>query len=234
MTRPSSRPFSLLSMTAPVAMGYIPIGMVFGFLFVQSGGPLWLALLSSLLIYAGAAQFMMVPMLVAQLPLGTIALATLVLNLRHVFYGLSLLHTLPARRWQRLYVIFALTDETYSVLTALPAEYRIRHMTLISMLNHTWWLTGTALGALVGSQAQWGLTGLDFVLAALFAVLAVEQWRLRRDWTPIAIALLSYGIAQLLLPGQALAAAIGLSVVATLARPMAAAAPDTPTGQKHE
>src|SRR5690606_29143280 len=114
----ASNPLSIPSLTAPVAMGYVPLGAVFGFLFVQAGGPGWLALASSLLIYAGAAQFMMVPMLAAGLPLSAIVLATLVLNLRHVFYGLSLLNTLPAGRLQRWYCIFALTDETYSVLTA--------------------------------------------------------------------------------------------------------------------
>ena len=96
--KPSPAPspsLSLLSLTTPVAMGYIPLGMVFGFLFVQAGGAAWLAVLSSIVVYAGAAQYMMVPMLAAGLPVGTIALATAVVNLRHVFYGLSLLDRLP-------------------------------------------------------------------------------------------------------------------------------------------
>jgi hypothetical protein len=110
----------LLSLTTPVAMGYIPLGMVFGFLFVQAGGAAWLAVLSSIVVYAGAAQYMMVPMLAAGLPVGAIALATAVVNLRHVFYGLSLLDRLPERRGLRWILAFCLTDETYSVLTALP------------------------------------------------------------------------------------------------------------------
>lgn len=211
-------PLSLPSLTAPVAMGYIPLGALFGFLFVQAGGPAWLALAASLLIYAGAAQFMMVPMLAAGLPLSTIALATLVLNLRHVFYGLSLLTTLPSNRWQRWYVILSLTDETYSVLTALPPETRVRHMTLLSALNQGWWVLGTVLGALLGSQAHWDLNGLEFALAALFAVLAVEQWRARRDVFPLWVAGLSWAIAQALLPAQALVIAIGLSLLAVVLR----------------
>lgn len=210
---------SLPSLSAPVAMGYIPLGALFGFLFVQAGGPPWLAVASSILIYAGAAQFMMIPMLAAGLPLSTIGLATLVLNLRHVFYGLSLLNTLPAHRWSRWYVIFSLTDETYSVLTALPAELRVQRMTLLSALNQGWWVLGTLLGAVLGRQVEWGLSGLDFVLAALFAVLAVEQWRARRDAFPIWVAVIAWGIAQAVWPAQALAIAIGLSLVAVAVRP---------------
>ena len=87
--------FSVLSLTTPVAMGYIPLGTVFGFLFVQAGAEWWLAVLSSIVVFAGAAQYMMIPMLVAGLPVGAIALATLIVNLRHVFYGLSLLNKFP-------------------------------------------------------------------------------------------------------------------------------------------
>ncbi|TAN31126.1 MAG: branched-chain amino acid ABC transporter permease [Castellaniella sp.] len=219
MTRRPRNPLSISSLTAPVAMGYIPLGAVFGFLFVQAGGSGWLALASSLLIYAGAAQFMMVPMLAASLPVSAIVLATLVLNLRHVFYGLSLLSSMPVNRWQRLYGIFALTDESYSVLTALPAHERPHRMALVCALNQAWWVLGTALGVVLGARAQIGLTGLDFVLAALFAVLAVAQWRTRRDVIPIWIALASYGIALVALPSQALAIAIGLSLVASFVRP---------------
>lgn len=223
MTRRPRNPLSIPSLTAPVAMGYIPLGAVFGFLFVQAGGSGWLALASSLLIYAGAAQFMMVPMLVAGLPVSAIVLATLILNLRHVFYGLSLLSSMPVNGWQRTYSIFALTDESYSVLTALPAHERPHRMALVCALNQGWWVLGTALGVMLGARAQIGLTGLDFVLAALFAVLAVEQWRARRDVIPIWIALVAYGIALLALPSQALAVAIGLSLIASFIRPARAA-----------
>ncbi|MBV2182147.1 MAG: AzlC family ABC transporter permease [Castellaniella sp.] len=235
MPRQPHHPLSISSLTAPVAMGYIPLGAVFGFLFVQAGGAGWLAIASSLLIYAGAAQFMMVPMLAAGLPVSAIVLATLVLNLRHVFYGLSLLSHLPASRWQRWYGIFALTDETYSVLTALPAQARSRRMALVCALNHGWWVLGTVLGVVLGAQVQIGLTGLDFVLAALFAVLAVEQWRARRDTLPIWIALAAYAIALVILPAQALAIAIALSLLAAALRPAAVpASARNPDGASHD
>src|SRR5690625_2461226 len=150
--------------------------MVFGLLFVQAGGAAWLAVASSLLVYAGAAQFMMVPMLAAGMPVGSIVLATLVINLRHVFYGLSLLENMPAARWRRWYVIYALTDETWSVLTALPEKQRADHMTMLSALNQLWWVGGTLAGALIGARAGLAMNGLGFALAALYAVQAAGQW----------------------------------------------------------
>lgn len=219
---PSSTPppqpphISVLSLSVPVAMGYVPLGMVFGFLFVQAGAPWWLAVLASVLVFAGAAQFMMVPMLAAGLPWASIALATLVVNLRHVFYGLSLLDKLPAKPWARWYLVFALTDETYSVLTTLPPGTSTRQMVTVALLNQGWWVLGSLLGAVIGAQAQISLVGLDFALAALFAVLAVEQWRNAESPAPLWVAVGSYAIAWALLPQQALLAAIGLSVLAGL------------------
>jgi len=197
-------------------MGYVPLGMVFGFLFVQAGAPWWLALTASVLVFAGASQFMMVPMLAAGMPVAAIALATLVVNLRHVFYGLSLLDKLPAKPWARWYLVFALTDETYSVLTTLPAGTSTRQMVTVALLNQGWWVLGTLLGAVIGSQAQIGLAGLDFALAALFAVLAVEQWRSADSAAPLWVAIVSYAIAWVLMPQQALLIAIALSVLTGL------------------
>lgn len=194
-------------------MGYVPLGMVFGFLFVQAGAAWWLAVLASVLVFAGAAQFMMVPMLAAGLPLASVALATLVVNLRHIFYGLSLLDKLPKQTVARWYLVFALTDETYSVLTTLPAGTSTRQMVGVALLNQGWWVLGTLLGAVIGSQAQVPLIGLDFALAALFAVLAVEQWRSTHSAKPLWVALASYTAAQLLMPQQALLIAIALCVL---------------------
>jgi 4-azaleucine resistance transporter AzlC len=221
---PETGCIAVLSLTTPVAMGYIPLGMVFGFLFVQAGASAWLAVLCSLLVYAGAAQYMMIPMLAAGLPLATIALATLVVNLRHVFYGLSLLHALPPRGLLRWYTIFALTDETYSLLTSLPAGTDPRQMASLALLNQGWWVLGTAIGAAAGSQAQLALSGLDFVLAALFAVLTVEQWRRRTSAAPLWLALLAYAVAYALSARHALLIAISLSIVAGLCWPVKAAA----------
>ena len=206
--------FSVLSLTAPVAMGYIPLGTVFGFLFVQAGAAWWLAMLSSLFVFAGAAQYMMIPMVAAGLPAGSIALATLIVNLRHVFYGLSLLELFPPKGWLRWYMVFALTDETYSVLTTIPKATSHKKMALVACLNHGWWVLGTVIGAIIGAQARITLAGLDFVLASLFAVLTVEQWRTKKSPAPLWVALIAYAVAYPIAAKHALVIAIALSIVA--------------------
>lgn len=210
------KPLGLLSLTAPVAMGYVPLGAVFGFLFVQAGGDGWMALLSSLIVYAGAAQYMMIPMLVAGMPIATLAFATLVINVRHIFYGLSLLNKLPVKKSLQWYFMFALTDETYSILTTMPASTSSNQMAFIAMLNQFWWVLGTAAGVILGAQAKISLSGLDFCLAALFAVLTVEQWRQRTSSLPVWFALIAYAIAYALAPKHALGISIALSLLANV------------------
>ncbi|MBS1169279.1 MAG: AzlC-like protein [Burkholderiaceae bacterium] len=211
----SKDPLSPLMLTMPVAMGYIPLGMVFGFLFVSAGGQWWAAIALSVLVFAGAAQYAAIPMMAAGMSMGAIALATAVINLRHVFYGLSLIDRFPRNGWYRWYMVFGLTDETYSVLTTLPKDTVPIKMLSVTALNHLWWIAGTALGALMGSQVKIPLVGLDFVLSCLFAVLMVEQWRNRLFSSPLWSAMLAYVAASLLSASHALDIAIGLCVLAS-------------------
>lgn len=224
---PLKPPVSALMLTVPVAMGYIPLGTVFGFLFVQAGGEWWVAVLASLVVFAGAAQYMMIPMLAAGMSVGAIALATLIVNLRHIFYGLSLLNKLPHGKWLRSYLVFGLTDETYSVLTMMPTNSSRNQMALVALLNQAWWVLGTAIGAIIGAQAQVNLAGLDFVLAALFAVLTVEQWRTRKSAAPLWVALLAYAVAYPLAAQHALVISIGLSIAAAVYLQAKAPSPST-------
>ncbi len=211
---------SALSLSIPVAMGYVPLGTVFGFLFVQAGGTWWIVPLFSIMVFAGAAQFMVVPMLAAGMSLGSIAVATCIVNLRHIFYGLSLLDRIPRNPFARGYLIWALTDENYSVLSTLPPDTPARRMIAVAMLNHCWWVLGSLLGAIIGVQANIALAGFEFSLAALFAVLAVEQWRASRNALPIMlIALALYAVSQLVAPTQALLVSIALCTVAVIVLP---------------
>ncbi len=200
----------------PVMLGYVPLGLVFGFLFSQIGGSPPLALLSSFLIYGGASQYMMVPMLAAGVSVAGIAFATAVINLRHIFYGLSLLHKVPARGWQRWYVAFTLTDETYSLLSIMPMGTPLPHILWLCFFNHAWWMIGSFFGALIGSAAQVDLAGLDFVLTTLFAMLTAEQWRRRKSAWPLWAALAGYAAMRFALPEHALAASIAFCVAAGL------------------
>lgn len=200
----------------PVMMGYIPLGIVFGFLFVQAGASPLATVVSSILIYGGAAQYMMVPMVAAGASIAAVAFATAVINLRHIFYGISLIGRLPSRGWQRWYIAFALTDETYSLLCTLPEGAHLKRMVWLAFFNHTWWITGSFLGAVLGAAAHIEWAGIDFVLTSLFAMLTCEQWRHRKTAWPLWSALAGYAAARVLFPEQALALSIAFCVAAGL------------------
>ncbi|HJV05981.1 MAG TPA: hypothetical protein VJ642_01520, partial [Chromobacteriaceae bacterium] len=106
------------------------------------------------------------------------------------------------------------TDETYSVLTTIPKATSHKKMALVACLNHGWWVLGTVIGAIIGAQARITLAGLDFVLASLFAVLTVEQWRTKNSPAPLWVALIAYAVAYPIAAKHALVIAIALSIVA--------------------
>jgi len=205
-----------LALSVPVAMGYIPLGGVFGFLMMQAGAEWWMPLLASAWLYAGAAQFMMIPLIVGGASLGTFALVALVVNFRHVFYGLSLLHKRPKHPIARAYQSFSLTDETYAVVTTLPAQTPASRLVWVGLLNQTWWLVGTLLGTALGAAGSVQWVGLDFALLALFAVLLVEQLRVHRQFASVAVGVVLYAVFFFTLPQHslmlAMAATVGLAV----------------------
>lgn len=173
----------LFRISLPVLFGYLPVGMAFGVLFVTELDLAWYwALAMSVLVFAGSAQFLSVGLIANQAGLFEVAIAIFLLNSRHIFYGLSLLSTLKVAGWRRAYTIFALTDETYSLITSLP-DTRTLHQSdywRLALLNQSYWVLGTLMGALIGSQLTLPDLGLEIVLPALFVVLAVEQYRSHR------------------------------------------------------
>lgn len=166
--------------TVPVLMGYLSIGMAFGLMLQAVGyGPVW-AVFMSLIIYAGSGQYLGCTLLATAAPLPQVAMLTLLLNFRHIFYGLSLLDKFKDSGWRKPYMIFALTDETYALLTGVeppdgvdPANFYFT----ISILDHSYWILGSLIGATIGSLIHFDTTGIDFAMTALFVVIAVEQWK---------------------------------------------------------
>ncbi len=187
--------------TLPVMSGYIPLGVAFGFLLTKSGYPWFFAVFMSTIMYAGAAQFLSIGFFVNNAAMLEIALATLFLNLRHSFFGLSLIRKFSETGLLKPYLIFALTDETYALITTIEAPEetsRSRYYFFVSLLDHLYWVSGTFLGALIGSAVTMNLKGLDFALTALFVVLTIEQYRKIRTFRPFAVAL-AVGTASMIL-----------------------------------
>ena len=192
-----------LRQTLPVAFGYVFLGTAFGILMHQAGyGPLW-SLAASLFIYAGSMQFVAVSLLSAGAPLYTVALMTLFVNGRHIFYGLGFIEKFRRMGRRFPYMVFSLTDETYSVLVDLrcppgvPAEdasFRI------ALLDHCYWVSGSLLGGLLGQALPFDMTGIDFSMTALFVVIFVNQWKQFRNHIP-ALTGLGCALASLILLG---------------------------------
>ena len=201
--------------SAPVMFGYVPLGMAFG-VFFQSLGYHWIyAPLAGVLIYAGSAQFMAVGLLAASVSYAEAFIATLVLNSRHIFYGLSVMSRYPASGLSRWYLIFGLTDETYSLITARPPQSpsNVRYFVYLTGMNQSYWVIGCALGASLQSFFAFDSRGFEFGLVALFLVLLIEQVRTMSERWLLAVALSASVLGYLILPNQCLIVAIGLCLV---------------------
>lgn len=206
---------SALKLSLPVLFGYIPLGAAFGVMFSDLGYHWIYATLMGLVIYAGAGQFLAVGLLANHAGLLEVFVATLLLNARHMVYGLSLLSTLKLRGPRRWYLIFALTDETYSLLTMLQIkceELRSRLQFQLAALNHGYWVLGCTLGAWLGGQIDYSTAGIEFTLPALFLVLTLEQYRSVRRPQVFALAVAIGVVALLISPHNMLMLSIAMSV----------------------
>ncbi|WP_406661059.1 AzlC family ABC transporter permease [Methanolobus sp. ZRKC3] len=184
--------------TVPVMFGYIPIGIAFGLLVTRYGFHWTDAVLMSILIYSAAGQFLAIALIIAGAGMLEIVLTMLFLNLRHSFFGLSLLTKFSDIKSARPYLIFGLTDETYALITAsnVPEELpKSWFYTFVTGLNHLYWITGTFLGALLGQSLEVNLNGLEFSLTALFVVLSIEQYHSSKNRYPFVVALVAGGLA---------------------------------------
>lgn len=165
--------------TVPVFMGYLFLGIAFGVLLASKGYHAVWAAAMSLTCYAGSGQFVAVNLLAAPFAPLHAVLIELMVNCRHLFYGLSLLE--PFSRTGRLkpYMVFSLTDETYSLQCGVVPPDGVDEgwfRFFISVLDHSYWIFGSVVGALAGTLIPFDSTGIDFAMTALFTVIFVEQW----------------------------------------------------------
>ncbi len=180
--------------TIPIMPAYLFLGMAYGLVLNQSGYSWAWALLISLFVYAGSMQFVLTPLMVTGAGLAEVALLTLMVNFRHFFYGISFIDEFSSMGKFKPYMVHSLTDETYSVLTALEAEEGHDQkpvMALISMLDQFYWVLGSVAGTLLGKAIPWNLAGIDFSMTALFTVVFAEQWLRAKNHAPALIGLAS-------------------------------------------
>ncbi len=183
--------------TVPVLTGYIFLGSGFGILLSESGYGIGWAILMSVCVYAGSGQYLLVSLLSSGASLLSVALSTLLVNVRHLFYGLSLIEAYKDAGKRKPYMIFALTDETYSLVTQAKIPEGVSKTSycfLVSFLNQCYWITGCAAGSAIGALVPIDFTGISFVLTALFVTMFVEQWLSTKDHAPALIGVICTGV----------------------------------------
>lgn len=175
--------------TIPVIIGYVLLGLTFGILVSQEGYNPILAPVISLTVYAGSMQFVLLPLLKSDITLLAIVILTLSVNIRMMFYGLSLLKEFKTSRSKLLFIL-TLSDETFALDTSIkpPEDVKTSDFYLaIGIINYFVWAAASYVGALLGGLITFNTLGMDFVLTALFLVLLVEQYKATRNHRPMAI-----------------------------------------------
>ncbi len=203
--------------TVPVMTGYLFLGIGFGILLKEKTGyGLSWSLGMAAFMFAGSAQYLAVSLLTEKASIIAAAIATFLLNARHIFYGISLIDAYKGAGKKKSYLIFALTDETYSLVTQNePPTGMSRHSYCfwVSLINHIYWIAGCCLGSLLGAALTISFEGIEFVLTALFVTMFVEQWLTHKNHLPAIIGvgatvlcLILFGRDIFLIPSMALIA----------------------------
>lgn len=199
--------------TLPVLTGYLVLGFGFGIILKASGYGILLAFVMSFAIYAGSMQYVAIGLITGGASLITTAITTLMVNARHLFYGISMLDKYKNVGGAKPYLIFALTDETYSLVCGdnldMTEVERKRYYLFVSLFNHFYWVIGSVLGVLVGSIVKFNTEGIDFALTALFLTVFIDQWLNSKKHAPAIIGvavsvacLLIFGSGNFLIPAM--------------------------------
>lgn len=197
----------------PVMAGYIVLGMGFGILLSAKGYSYWWAILMSITIYAGSMQYVGVNLLASGASVLSTALMTLMVNARHLFYGISMIESYRDMGWHKWYAVFGLTDETYSLVCVnhkLPdGVHRKSFIFLLTFMNQCYWVLGSFLGALLGHAISFDSTGIDFSMTALFVSIYIDQWEKTRNHLPAILGLMVslvclviFGVDRFLIPSM--------------------------------
>ena len=200
--------------TLPVLTGYLVLGISYGVLITSKGFPFWVPMLTSLAIYAGSMEFVLVNILMGAFDLLQAFVMTIMVNARHLFYGISMLEQYKSMGLKRLTLIYGLTDETFSIVCGVQPPEDVDQswfMMFVTLLDHSYWFLGCTLGGLFGSVLNFNTKGLDFAMTALFVVIFVEHWQKEKNRIPALIGLaiplvclLVFGVDRFMLPAMGL------------------------------
>ena len=193
--------------------GYLVLGIGFGVLMDTKGFGLLHSFLMAVFIYAGSMQYVGVELLASAASCLTVFIMTIMVNIRHLFYGIGMLDKYKDLKKHKLYDIFALTDETFSIacnrkMSGLNKE---DYYFYLSLFNHCYWITGCVLGSILGDVLPFDFRGIEFSMTVLFIVIVIDQWEKNKDHTPVILSfiasiacLIYFGRDNFLIPSMAL------------------------------
>lgn len=203
-----------LPYTLPICIGFIVLGMSYGFLMRSKGFPLIYPMLMSLFIFAGSMEFVTVNLLLSDFNPLHVFFLTLMVNARHIFYGISMLDKYKNCGWKKPYLIFGMCDETFTVNCAVTPPEDVDKgwfMFFVTLLNQIYWVSGATLGALLGYIIHFDASGIEFVMTALFVVMFINQWEETKEHTPALmglgcslLCLLVFGSSNFIIPAMIL------------------------------
>lgn len=209
--------------TIPIFAGFWFLGLTYGIYMNVSGFSFWYPMVMSITIFAGSMEFVTGNLLLGAFDPLQAFVMTLMINARHLFYGISMLDKFKGTGWKKFYLIFGMCDETFSInyTAKIPEDVdRGWFMTAVTLLNQFYWFLGATLGGIFGSFLTFNTEGLDFVMTAMFVVIFMEQWLKDKDHTSallgIAISLLclvAFGADNFIIPSM-----LGILGVLTLLR----------------
>ncbi len=199
--------------TIPIMASFLVIGVAFGVLLESKGYGWWWAALMSISIYAGSMQFVVINLITSGASLITTAIMTVMVNLRHLFYGITMLEKYKNIGKVKPYVIYALPDETFSLVCSPDLPEGVdekKYCFFVSLFNQIYWVAGSIIGGVIGSAITFDTAGIDFAMTALFVVIFAQQWEKTRQHMPAitglgvsVISLLVFGPGSFLIPAMA-------------------------------
>jgi len=165
--------------TIPIFAGFWFLGMTYGIYMNVSGFSFWYPMLMSMTIFAGSMEFVTVNLLLGAFNPVQALTMTLMINARHLFYGLSMLDKYKGMGWKKIYLIYGMCDESFSINYTADIPEGVDKgwfMFFVTLLNQLYWVSGSTLGGIFGSFINFNTEGLDFVMTAMFVVIFMEQW----------------------------------------------------------
>ena len=212
--------------TIPIFAGFWFLGLTYGIYMNVSGFSFWYPMLMSITIFAGSVEFVTVNMLLGAFNPVQALTMTLMINARHLFYGISMLDRFKGTGLKKIYLIYGMCDESFSILCSTKPPKGVDKgwfMVFVTLLNQCYWVAGATLGGILGSFIPFNTQGIDFVMTALFAAIFIDQWKSQKNHLPAlvglavpAVCLIVFGPDQFILPSMALI----LTVLSLLKKPL--------------